>query len=90
MRKLTKLFSFMVAIVLAYASTGCRTVTVDLPDGRKVNYVNVGFDTKIGRLVVVTPEGGRLELENLDGSSQALSVAGKALDLANHAASPLP
>lgn len=72
------------------AIAGCRSIHVDLPDGRKVDYLNVGFDTKIGVLEIETDNGSKLRLENVDSASQGMVVAGKALDLAAQAANPLP
>jgi hypothetical protein len=63
------------AILAAAACVGCRTLTYTTPDGTVVRYENRGFDTKIGKLRVITPSGVTIELENYDSQTQALMLA---------------
>lgn len=64
---------------------GCKTVSysVTRPDGttERFDYLNAGFDVKAGKLDV-QKDGQKVgvAIENLDSQSQALQVAGKALD----------
>lgn len=61
---------------------GCRTIAFEA-QGRKITYTNYFFDTKLGSCDITFPDGAKVHLENLDTSSQALTVASKALDLVN-------
>lgn len=72
--------TFILAIVASILSfgSGCRTIEYKA-EGRHLKVVTFAFDTKIGKVEIITPEGGKLVLENLDASSQALQVANEAL-----------
>jgi hypothetical protein len=67
------------AILAAAVGAGCRTLTYTTPDGTTVRYENRGFDTKIGKLRLVTPAGVIIELENYDSQTQALMLAREAI-----------
>ena len=55
---------------LSLAAAGCyRRVSYVSPEGRRVELVNIGFDTRIGSLHAQT-ESGSLRIENAE--SQAL------------------
>ncbi len=64
-------FPLRIALLLTLvANSGCyRRVSYISPEGRQVELVNVGFDTRIGSLHAQTPSGS-LRIENVD--SQAL------------------
>lgn len=57
-------------LLLCLAATGCyRRVSYISPEGRQVELVNLGFDTRIGALHAETPSGS-LRIDTVD--SQAL------------------
>lgn len=72
----------LAAASLLLPATGCyRRVSYASPEGRRVEVVNVGFDTKIGSLTAETPNG-TLRLENADSQavlSQRLAELAAAL-----------
>ena len=68
---------------LLLLNVGCvRRVQYRSPDGRRVDVLNVGFDTHIGHLKATTP-GGSFEMGEYD--SQAV-VAAKLVELLEVAA----
>jgi hypothetical protein len=85
----TKLLSiFILPVILALAS--CRTFSVSMPDGRTIKYTNVGFENKIGRMTITTPQGETFTLENLDSNTQAFTSINKALDTTNSVINRVP
>jgi hypothetical protein len=64
---------------LLVSAGGCyRSVAYETPDGRRFELRNVGFDTRIGRLVAETPDG-RVEVE---GAASEAASAVRAAELA--------
>ncbi len=88
----------MIPVILALTSitSGCRSVQVEFFDKKnpdkviKYKYTNFGFDTKFGHLDVTTPEGGRVIIDDLDASSQAIQVAGQAIQTVNAVVNKVP
>jgi hypothetical protein len=77
-------FRRLVPIVVATCClTGCvRRVQYTAPDGRSVDVLNVGFDTKLGRLEAIT-ENGSLVIEGAESEAAlAKQLATVAADLA--------
>ena len=61
----------LLLLALPALTPGCyRRVIYTSPEGRRVELVNLGFDTTIGSLHAETPEGGSLRLENVDSQAQ--------------------
>ena len=64
----------LLCVPFLFPTAGClRRVSYESPDGRRVEVLNVGFDTKIGRLRAVTPDG---EIEVEAAESQAAVAVG--------------
>ena len=69
-RRLTSRLTLLVLPLTLLLAPGCyRRVSYTSPEGRQVELINLGFDTRIGALHAETPNGS-LRLENVD--SQAL------------------
>jgi low affinity Fe/Cu permease len=64
--------------VVTMGGGGCRSFEYTDASGRRFNYSNFAFDSKIGKLTITTPNEV-ITIENLDSQSQALQVAREAL-----------
>ena len=71
------------ALVPLLAAGGCyRRLSYDSPEGRKLEVVNLGFNTEIGSLTAETPDGSVA----IEGAASSAAVASKIADLAAHLA----
>jgi hypothetical protein len=71
---------YLLLTLALLALTGCyRRVSYASPEGRKVEVVNIGFDTQIASLHAETPDGS----VTIEGASSQASVANKLVDLAS-------
>ena len=67
------------ALLPLMAAGGCyRRLSYDSPEGRKLEVVNLGFDTQIGSLTAETPDGSVA----IEGAASQAAVASKIADLA--------
>jgi hypothetical protein len=71
----------IMAIGLLILGSGCRHFTYEIdPEGNtKFDYLNVGFDTKVGKMAVTTPRGVRVDIEQVDSSAVAVEAAANAV-----------
>ncbi len=75
--------SLLLLGLISLVSAGCyRRVSYASPEGRKVEVVNLGFDTEIGSLHAETAEGS----VTIEGASSQSAVASKLVDLATELA----
>lgn len=70
---------YILPFLLVILISGCRMVTFTDNTGKKIQYFNFGYDTKVGKVTLKSPQGSEVIIENLDTTNKALDVAAEAI-----------